>query len=165
MLGASPEDDSNRPEGDGHAPAFPSRRRTCPAGHTTTLLPPGGRHQQRKAWFTAQQCIGCPLPARCTTAKGGRVVTWRPHHHLQATSRQQAANDPDRQAQYRRWRPPVERVIAWLVAHGNRRLPCRGTTNGERWIHHRAATLNLRRLIILGLDHHNGTWTIAPATA
>ncbi|MEU1624929.1 transposase [Streptomyces sp. NPDC020096] len=56
---------------------------TCPAGHTTRLLPPGGRHQQRKAWFTAEQCASCPLRARCTTARRGRVVTWRPQHHLQ----------------------------------------------------------------------------------
>ncbi|WP_431047887.1 transposase [Streptomyces sp. P1-3] len=134
----------------------------CPAGHTTTLLPPSGKHQQRKAWFNVQQCTGCPLRARCTTSKRGRVVTWRPHHELQADARRQAT-DPSWQADYRRWRPPVERVIAWLVAHGNRRLPCRGSIKGERWIHHRAAALNLRRLINLGLNHHNGTWTLTPA--
>ncbi|MFF1374766.1 IS1182 family transposase [Streptomyces sp. NPDC058308] len=137
---------------------------TCPAGHTTVLLPQGGSHQQRKAWFTANQCTACPFKARCTTAKGGRVVTWRPHHDLQQAARHQAATDPDWQADYRRWRPAVERVIAWLVARGNRRLPCRGWINGERWIHHRAAALNLRRLTNLGLDHRNGTWTLAPAT-
>ncbi|WP_420717267.1 transposase [Streptomyces sp. WM6378] len=71
--------------------------------------------------------------------------------------------DPSWQADYRCWRPPVERVIAWLVAHGNRRLPCRGTIKGERWIHHRAAALNLRRLINLGLHHHNGAWTLTSA--
>ncbi|MGW2602612.1 IS1182 family transposase [Streptomyces klenkii] len=136
---------------------------TCPAGHTTVLLPPGGRHRQRKAWFTAKQCTTCLLRSRCTTAKGGRVVTWRPHHDLQEAARQQAT-DPAWQADYRRWRPAVERTIAWLVHRGNRRLPCRGTINGERWIHHRAAALNLRRLINLGLDHHNGTWTLAPTS-
>ncbi|GGV05896.1 hypothetical protein GCM10010211_85780 [Streptomyces albospinus] len=111
---------------------------TCPAGHTTSLLPAGGKHQQCKAWFTVQQCTGCPLQARCTTSERGRVVTWRPHRELQADARRQAT-DPSWQADYRRWRPPVEPVIAWLVAHGNRRLPCRGTIKGERWIHHRAA--------------------------
>ncbi|MFC5144533.1 IS1182 family transposase [Streptomyces aureoversilis] len=136
---------------------------TCPAGHTTDLLPPGGKHQQRKAWFTAKQCTICPLKPRCTTAKGGRVFTWRPHHNLQADARRQAT-DPAWQADYRRWRPPVERTIAWLVAHGNRHLACRGSIKGERWIHHRAAALNLRRLINLGLDHHNGTWTLTPTT-
>ncbi|MBP2403480.1 transposase [Streptomyces syringium] len=76
---------------------------TCPAGHSTVLLPPGGKHHQRKAWFTAEQCITCPLRSRCTTAKGGRVVTWCPHHDLQEAARQQAA-DPTWQADYRRWR-------------------------------------------------------------
>ncbi|MCF3103249.1 IS1182 family transposase [Streptomyces roseoverticillatus] len=136
---------------------------TCPAGHTTALLPSGGKHHQRKAWFTAKQCTNCPLRARCTRAKGGRVVTWRPHHDLQESARRQAA-DPAWQADYRRWRPAVERTIAWLVNRGNRRLPCRGTIKGERWIHHRAAALNLRRLINLGLTHHNGTWTLAPTS-
>ncbi|WP_372516241.1 transposase [Streptomyces noursei] len=119
------------------------------------LLPAGGKRQQRKAWFTVLQCTACPLQARCTTSKRGRIVTWRPHHELQADARRQAT-DPSWQADYRRWRRPVERVIAWLVAHGNRRLPCRGTIKGERWIHHRAAALNLRRLINLGLNRHNG---------
>ncbi|MEU0837682.1 hypothetical protein, partial [Streptomyces sp. NPDC005969] len=34
------------------------------------------------------------------------------------------------QADYRRWRPPVERAVAWLVHHGNRKLRYRGT--GDR---------------------------------
>ncbi|MFI0743224.1 transposase [Streptomyces sp. NPDC021100] len=110
---------------------------TCPDGHTTVLLPPGGKHRQRKAWFTAKQCTNCPLRSRCTIAKGDRVVTWR---------------------------AAVERTIAWLVNRGNRHLPCRGTINGERWIHHRAAALNHHRLINLGLHHHDGTWTLAPAS-
>jgi IS5 family transposase len=138
---------------------------TCPAGHTTDLSAPAGQHQQRKAVFTAEQCTGCPLRSRCSTAKSGRIVTLRPHHDQQAAARHQAATDPDWQATYRRWRPPVERVIAWLVARGNRRLPHRGSIKGDRWIHHRAAALNLRRLINLGLDHRHGTWTINPAAS
>ncbi|WKK27729.1 transposase [Streptomyces olivoreticuli] len=58
----------------------------------TPLLPPGGKHHQRKAWFTAKQCTICPLSPRCTTAKGGRVVAWQPHHHMQEAARQQAAD-------------------------------------------------------------------------
>jgi len=30
----------------------------------------------------------------------------RPHHDLRAAARHQAATDPGRQAEYRRWRPP-----------------------------------------------------------
>ncbi|NJP96247.1 hypothetical protein HCN51_43595 [Nonomuraea sp. FMUSA5-5] len=66
---------------------------TCPAGHTVPLAAPGGRYQQRRATFTGL-CAACPLRERCTTAKTGRVLTIRPHHHLQAAARHQAATDP-----------------------------------------------------------------------
>jgi len=99
---------------------------TCPAGHTVTL----GRPQadgNRAAQFKTR-CRGCPLRERCTTAKAGRVLTVHPCHALLAAARRAAA-DPAWQDEYRRWRPPVERAIAWLVAHGNRRSgapPCAG---------------------------------------
>ncbi|URM89292.1 hypothetical protein LUW75_03895 [Streptomyces sp. MRC013] len=64
---------------------------------------------------------------------------------------------------HRRWRPPVERVIAWLVAHGHRRAPSRGVIRTDRRLHQRAAALNLRRLTDLGLDHRDGTRVINPA--
>jgi transposase len=137
---------------------------TCPAGHTVPLSDPGGQHQQRKAAFK-DLCSGCPLRERCTKAKAGRILTIRPHHDLQAAARDQAATDPDWQADYRRWRPPVERAVAWLVQHGNRRLRYRGTIANNTWLHTRAAALNLRRLINLGLTRTGGTWTINPATA
>jgi len=58
--------------------------------------------------------------------------------------------------------PPVERAIAWLVAHGNRRVPYRGVTKNNTWLHNRAAALNLRRLVNLGLTRtSDGNW--APA--
>lgn len=137
---------------------------TCPAGHTVPLAATGGRYQQRRATFTGL-CAACPLRDRCTTAKTGRVVTIRPHHDLQAAARHQAATDPDWQDDYRRWRPMVERAVAWLVARGNRRLRYRGTDANDRWLHHRAAALNLRRLVNLGLAHTNGIWTLIPITA
>jgi hypothetical protein len=28
------------------------------------------------------------------------------------------------------------------------------------WLHHRAAALNLRRLLALGLTHHDGAWQL-----
>ncbi|MGW2800092.1 transposase, partial [Streptomyces sp. NPDC001269] len=100
-----------------------------------------------------------------TKAKAGRILTIRPHHDLQVAARRQAATDPDWQADYRRWRPPVERAVAWLVQHGNRRLRYRGTIANNAWLHTRAAALNLRRLINLGLTHTGGRWQLAPATA
>ncbi|MCM2518322.1 IS1182 family transposase [Streptomyces griseoincarnatus] len=137
---------------------------TCPAGHTVPLSDPGGQHHQRKASFRAL-CTGCPLRERCTKAKTGRILTIRPHHDLQTTARRQAATDPAWQADYRRWRPPVERAVAWLVHHGNRRLRYRGTIANNAWLHTRTAALNLRRLINLGLTRTNDTWHLATATA
>ena len=135
---------------------------TCPAGHTVPLAEPGGINQKRRAVF--DQCPACPLRERCTKAKAGRVLTIRPHHDQQTIARHQAATDPDWQAAYRRWRPPVERVVAWLVQGGNRRLRYRGVIANDTWIHTRAAALNLRTLINLGLTRTNGRWSLpAPA--
>ena len=137
---------------------------TCPAGHTVALSDPSGQHHQRKASF-GNLCAGCHLREQCTKARAGRILTIRPHHDLQAAARHQAATDPKWQADYRRWRPPVERAVAWIVHHGNRRLRYRGTLKNDTWLHTRAAALNLRRLINLGLTHIDGTWHLAPATA
>jgi transposase len=137
---------------------------TCPAGHAVVLSDPGGQHHQRQASF-GTLCTGCPLRERCTKAKAGRILTIRPHHDLQAAARHQAATDPGWQAGYRRWRPPVERAVAWLVHHGNRKLRYRGTLKNDTWLHTRAAALNLRRLINLGLTHTSGAWHLAPAGA
>jgi hypothetical protein len=136
---------------------------TCPAGQTVNLGRPrtdGGRTAQFK-----HRCTGCPLRERCTTAKAGRVVNIHPQHELLSAARHQAATDAAWQDEYRRWRPPVERAIAWLVAKGNRRVPHRGVIANNIWLHHRAAALNLRRLINLGLTRTSGTWRLTPATA
>ena len=68
-----------------------------------------------------------------------------------------AAVDPAWQAEYRRHRPMVERGIAWLTAGGDRRLRYHDTAKNDHWLHHRAAVLNLRRLLALGLtiDHNH----------
>ncbi|WP_206189239.1 transposase, partial [Streptomyces prasinus] len=91
-----------------------------------------------------------------------RILAIRPHHDLQTTARHQAATDPGWRADYRRWRPPVERAVAWLVQHGNRRLRYRGTIRNDAWLHTRAAALNLRRLVNLGLTHIDGAWHLTP---
>jgi IS5 family transposase len=132
---------------------------TCPAGHTVALGRPhadGTRLAQFKAL-----CRGCPLRERCTTSKTGRTLNVHPQHALLAAARR-AATDPAWRAEYRRWRPPVERAIAWLAAHGNRRVPYRGITKNNTWLHNRAAALNLRRLVNLGLTRtSDGTWGLA----
>ncbi len=128
---------------------------TCPAGVTRTLS------KGRTATFGAV-CADCPLRAQCTTAAKGRTVKVHPHDQLHRAHRQRAA-DPGFQADYRQHRPMVERSIAWLTRK-NRRVPYRGVTKNNAWIHHRVAALNLRRLLTLGLTRQDDTWTLA-ATA
>lgn len=84
-----------------------------------------------------------------------------PRHALLAAARRDAAS-PAWKDEYRRWRPPVERAIAWLVARGSRRVPYRGITSNNAWLANRAAALNLRRLVNLGLTRtSDGTWALA----
>ena len=56
----------------------------------------------------------------------------------------------------------VERSIAWLVANGHRRVRYRGIARNQHGLATRVAAINLRRLINLGLDHHQGDWVLAP---
>jgi IS5 family transposase len=132
---------------------------TCPAGRAAALGRPhadGTRQAQFKAL-----CAGCPLRQRCTTSKTGRVLSVHPQHALLAAARRDAAS-PAWKDEYRRWRPPVERAIAWLVARGSRRVPYRGITSNNAWLANRAAALNLRRLANLGLTRtSDGTWALA----
>lgn len=135
---------------------------TCPAGHTKPLGRPDS-NGARTAQFK-KLCSDCPLRDRCTRSKTGRAFQVHAHYDRLKAARQAAA-DPAWQAEYRRWRPPVERAIAWLTARGNRRVPYRGVPKNNTWLHNRAAALNLRRLINLGLTRTNDTWTINPTTA
>jgi hypothetical protein len=58
----------------------------------------------------------------------------------------------------------VERTIAWLVRRGHRRVRFRGTAANQLWLTHRAAAVNLQRLLALGLDRDQGAWMLpAPA--
>lgn len=125
---------------------------TCPGGVTRALS------RTRTATFGAA-CTGCPLRAQCTTSPRGRKVKLHEHDLLQRTHRQRAT-DTHFQATYRQHRPMVERTIAWLT-RGARRVPYRGVAKNNAWLHHRAAALNLRRLLALGLDHANRAWTLA----
>jgi hypothetical protein len=125
---------------------------TCPAGHTVAVTPKG------QAAFK-QRCATCPLRARCTTASSGRTVQVYPWEAELHTARRQAA-DPEFQASYRRWRPMVERSIAWLVAGGNRRVPYRGLARNQQWLSVRVAAINLRRLVNLGLAPTTTGWML-----
>jgi hypothetical protein len=124
---------------------------TCPAGVTRPISRTG-----IVTFRTA--CRGCPLRTRCTASATGKSLKIRPHDALQRAARQ-AARNPDWRAEYRQHRPMVERTIAWLV-RGNRKLRYRGVTHNNHWLHHRAAALNLRRLITLGLTHNTTGWAL-----
>ena len=103
------------------------------------------------------------LHHRCTRAKHGKKLKVHPHHDRLAAHRQ-TATDPDWQQRYRRHRPMVERTIAWLVAKGHRRVAYRGIDRNQLWLAHRAAAVNLKRLLVLGLDHDDSGWVLpAPA--
>ncbi|WP_406053738.1 transposase [Streptomyces sp. NBC_01077] len=134
---------------------------TCPQGHTVALSDPGGQHHQRKAAFKDLR-TRCPLREKCTKGRAGWILTICPHHDQQAAARHQAATDPDWQADYRRWRPPSNAPSpgssAEATADSDTSAPSRTT-----WLRTRAAALNLRRLINLGLTYNNDTWHLAPA--
>ncbi len=132
-----------------------ARTVTCPAGHTVPISPSGQAPFKRR-------CATCPLRTRCTTAKAkaGRTVQVYPWEaELQAARRH--ATDPTFQASYRRWRPMVERSLAWLVAGGNRRVRYRGVDRNQHWLWLRVAAINLRRLLNLGLAATPTGWALA----
>jgi IS5 family transposase len=126
---------------------------TCPAGHTVAITPSG------RAVFD-WRCGPCPLRERCTRAKDGKTLTLGPHEAELVAARRQATT-PAFQASDRRWRPMVERSIAWLVAGGHRRVRYRGLARNQHGLSVRVAAINLRRLVRMGLDHHDGGWVLA----
>ena len=125
---------------------------TCPAGHTVAITAAGN------AVFGVR-CTACPLRDRCTTAKGGKTLRIRDHDDELVYGRQ-AWRDPVLQDHYRRHRPMVERTIAWFVSRGHRKVRYRGSARNRIWLAHRAAAVNLQRLINLGLTN-DGAWRLA----
>ena len=125
---------------------------TCPNGLTRRIT------RSRKVSFKAG-CKGCPLRGQCTTSVDGRLLTLHEHEPLLRAARRQAQT-PEFHDTYRQHRPMVERSIAWLV-RGNRRLRYRGVAKNDHWLHHRAAAINLRRLLALALTRHTTGWALA----
>ena len=126
---------------------------TCPTGHTV------GINQTGYAAFGAR-CRGCPLRDHCTTALTGKKLTVHPHYALLAAARRQAET-PEFQAVYRHERPMVERTLSWLVRRGHRRVAYRGVARNRIWWSHRAAAVNLQRLLTLGLKPTAAGWAVA----
>ncbi len=131
---------------------FETNAVTCPAGHTVAFGP------TLAARFCAH-CAGCPLRARCTRAKEGKVLVLNPYEPELSAARAQAAT-PEFLLTYRSLRSMAERAISCLVPKGNRRVPYRGVARNDQWIRTRAAAINLRSLVRRGL-RHNGSWSLA----
>ena len=135
------------------ASTTPARTVTCPNRITVTIAANG------TATFGAR-CAGCPLRSRCTANRNGRVFSVGEHDQLLAAARAdwRAGTGVD---DYRQWRPLVERSIAWLVADGHRRVRYRGVERNRLGLSVRAAAINLRRLLNLGLTHTANGWNLA----
>ena len=121
---------------------------TCPQGHVVAIS------RQRNAFF-GQRCANCPLRMRCTDAKRGRTIHLSEHDHHLAESRR-AWRDGDFISDYRKYRPMVERSIAWLVKDHYRRVRFRGVEKNQMGLSVRVAAINLRRMINLELVHDGG---------
>ena len=126
---------------------------SCPSGHTVAITARGYASFER-------HCKTCPMRARCTTSARGMKLTITEHDRELVLARHAwregaFAND------YRRWRPMVERTIAWLVANGNRRVRYRGVARNQLWLSNRVAAINIRRLVNLGVHHDGEGWALA----
>jgi IS5 family transposase len=130
-----------------------ARTARCPAGHTVAITTSGNATFQRR-------CNGgCPLRDRCTTAKKGRTLRIR-EHDAELVEARRAWRDGDFTGDYRRWRPMVERSIAWLVARGHRRVRYRTVERNQLGLSLRIAAINLRRLLSLGLTRGPTGWAL-----
>jgi hypothetical protein len=132
---------------------------TCPNKVTVALRPlndGGGYASFGKA------CSGCPLRARCTTAKDGRVISVSVHEALLQEARQ-SQDDPRWQADYNATRPKVERKQAHCMRrrHGGRRARLRGKVRVDQDFKLLAAAGNFARLAVLGVASTAGTWAAA----
>jgi len=131
---------------------YQARTVTCPHRRTVSITTAG------RANF-ARHCNGCPLRDRCTAAANGRKFTVGDYDQFLTQARTQWRNGTNI-GDYRQYRPMVERSIAWLVRNGHRRVRYRGVERNRIALSTRAAVLNLRRLINLGLTHNPHGWAL-----
>jgi IS5 family transposase len=129
-----------------------ARTATCPNGNTVAI--------SRKGYATfGVRCRGCPLRERCTTRTDGRTLRIR-EHDAELVEARRAWRNGDFAADYKRWRPMVERSISWLVARGHRRVRYRGVERNQLGLTTRVAAINLRRLVNLGLTRDGPQWVL-----
>jgi hypothetical protein len=114
---------------------------TCPAGHTAAIRSePSG---QRRATFAKPVCAGCPLRARCTTARGDRQILIAPDEALLIAARQ-ALDDPETGEHLRRTRPRIERLLGLLAGrYGARKSRYFGRAKARLQAAWAAALVNL----------------------
>jgi len=126
---------------------------TCPAGHVRPIS------AKRSVTFGAVRA-GCPLRARCTTARDGRSLDIHPHEQLLRAARAQARTKAFKNAYPTR--AVIERVIAWTATASGRRIKLRylGTAKNNAWLHSRCAAINLRTLVNAGLTGQDGAWAV-----
>lgn len=151
-LGRNPNLGDDQFHRDDFTVDYQARTVTCPAGITVSI------HSGGNATF-GTRCNDCPLRHRCTSAAKGKTVKLTDHDELLAAARADWRAGTHL-ADYRQHRPMVERTIAWLVANGHRRVRFRGVERNRIGLSHRAAALNLRRLLNLGLHHTPTGWAI-----
>jgi IS5 family transposase len=152
-LPANPKLDADQFHRDDFTIDYLARAVTCPQGITVRISRTGA------STFGAQ-CKGCPLRTRCTSSATGKTFHVGEHDHRLATARARWRQG-DGIDDYRQHRPMVERSIAWLVANGHRQARYRGVDRNRVGLSLRAAAINLRRLINLGLHHNTSGWVIA----
>jgi IS5 family transposase len=134
---------------------YDARTVTCPQEQTVHITGAGN------ACF-GTRCDGCPARQRCTAAVDGKTFKVGDHDQLLAAARANWRNKIGLN-DYRQHRPMVERSIAWLVRNGHRRVRYRGVAANRIGLSTRAAAVNLKRLINLGLGHNGETWHIDAA--
>ena len=128
-----------------------ARTVTCPAGHTVTLTAANNAVFER-------HCHGCPLRDRCTTARNGRILS------LTATTPNSSkpaapgvtATSPTTTDAGGRWSNAPSPGSSDPAAAS----PTAALARNRIWLAHRAAAINLQRLLNLGLTHH-GRWRLA----
>jgi hypothetical protein len=127
---------------------------TCPNGVTRPM-------SSKRAVTFGAACAGCPLRARCTTARDGRSMTIHPHDGLLREARAQARTPQFKQAYPTR--SAIERTIAWTATQNGRRVRLRyiGTSKNNAWLHSRCAGIILRTLVNAGLTRSAGAWVLA----
>ena len=133
---------------------YTARTVTCPNGITVTIAakapPPSGRAATAvplRSRCTANTTAGRSTSANTTSCSPPPAPTGVPGSASMTTGS---------------GGPLVERSIAWLVANGHRRVRYRGVERNRLGLSVRAAAINLRRLLNLGLTHTTNGWASPP---